>query len=208
MKKPKPNQAKHTDGSIDWAKQCAWDVEFAKRVLLDRGEIAPMYVMHTPRGIIPIATDLADKPRVRALVQLMCFAHGAIGLTFIGEAWMKAIEDDEALRPGESLADLEQRIVLPSESERRVEIVSVVTLYYDATGARQSTTILREILRGADGKPTGLGAEISAADAMIGPGAEILPERRATPDEQAAAKQVLDVVEQAGVFETRMQPSA
>lgn len=192
----KPRQATRPDGAIDWVKQNTWNVEFAKRELLERGEITPMFVLHTPSGLLPIVTDMGDKQRIRAMVQLMCVAHDAMGLTFIGEAWMKYADENDAPRPGETLAELEQRIVPPSELERRIEVITVVTQFYTETGDRRVITSLREILRGADGKPTGLNAEVPVphgAD-FQGPAAEILPERRATPAMQQAAKQLLDAI--------------
>jgi hypothetical protein len=203
MPKRKPNVARGRDGRHDWAKQMRFDMEYAKDCLLRTGQVRPMFVIHSPVGLIPVMTDMGDKPNIRRIVALMCIAHDAIGLVFIGEAWMvETNQPDDKQRPGESLGEWEERIGVPSESDRRVEIVTVQSAFYDdATGDRSGLIEMRVIERGDDGKPSGLGRVIGhkhGADPneqIKGPTFTILPERRsATPQQRELAKQALEML--------------
>jgi hypothetical protein len=208
MAKRTPNRARGKDSLTDWTKQLRFDMEYAKRMLLEDGGVRPMFVLHTDDGIIPCPTDMGDKGKIRAIISMLCLAYRAVGVTFIGEAWaMRPASPDDHQRPGESWADWEARTVAPSESERRFEIVLVQSTFYDDAGEKAGLASMREIERGADGKPTGLAPEITHThgvkpeDAIQGPTFNILPERRASPHEQELAKRALDI---AGIKPTKL----
>src|ERR1044072_20429 len=200
MPRKKPPRATGKDGKIDWIKQLRYNMEFAKRTVLSKGEVRPMFMIMSPTDIVLVDADMAPgaKQGMRSLIKLMCYAYNAIGFTMISEAWMKTADD---IRPGESLADYEARTVLPSQSERRIEAVVVQSVYYDNNGERRSVMLAREIVRDAAAKPTGLTGIDFLKDEqgdMRGPSVEILPEHRPTPAEQRKAQEVLALIHQMG----------
>jgi hypothetical protein len=199
----KPKRASGKAGQVDWAKQLRFDMEYMKARVLEDGSMPPTFIVHTPTTIIPVLTNFDDKERSRSLVTLVCVAHAAIGVTFMGEAWMKNIwgQPEARQRPGESWQQWEQRIGVPSESETRVEVVIVQSTFYDDdTGDKAGMAEMREILRNAAGKAIGFGDPIAhqhseAGDQEIrGPTFNILPDRRASPADQELAKAALEAL--------------
>jgi hypothetical protein len=193
MAKRTPKQARGAAGQHDWAKQMRFDMEYAKHQLLTTGSITPMFVIHCDDQIIPCVTDMGEKDKIRDMVTLICLAHRATGVTFIGEAWVTRASKDDHLKPGESWEDWEARTVPPSQSERRIEAVAVMTRYYDDAGERTGLAEIREIIRDATGKPTGLGEPEFPRDSEgMGPTHDILPPSRATPQQQDIAKELME----------------
>jgi hypothetical protein len=201
MAKRKPNRARGKDGQHDWSKQMRFDVEYAKDALFNRAGVSPMFVIHTDDRIIPCPTDMRDKERIRKILRLLCMAHRAIGVVFIGEAWAtRGLSPDEQMRPGESWADWDARMVPPSESDRRYEVVLVQSMFYDEAGEKRGLAEMLEIERGDDGKPSGLKPptehdhRVKPDNEMQGPTFDILPEQRASSYDAEIAQQVLDAL--------------
>jgi hypothetical protein len=182
MTRPKkPNQARiRKNGAIDWDQQMRFDMEYAKRTILERGQMAPMFVMHTKTGLQVYLTPFADeraKVAVFRLIGLTVLAENAEGLTFMGEFWMRKLP----AVPGETPAEARERSKqgpTPRDAEDRIEVVLIQTTYRDqATGERHVINEMREILRGADGKVSGLAATGTGGhDRMEGRIVEIFPE--------------------------------
>jgi hypothetical protein len=161
MTRPKkPNQARiRKNGAIDWVQQLRFDVEYAKRILLTSGEVRPMFVMHTREGVKVFAMTAPNEEARLAIFKLLaltCIAENAEGLTFISEAWMRKLPQLAGETPAEARRRAKQG-PMPSQAEDRIEIVIVQTAYRDPeTGERRVLCDAREILRGADGKPSGV----------------------------------------------------
>lgn len=199
----KPKRASGKAGQVYWAKQLRFDMEYIKARVLEDGGMPPTFIVHTPANIIPVLTNFDDKERDRSLVSLVCVAHAAIGVTFMGEAWIKNIwgQPEARQRPGESWGAWERRIGVPSQSETRVEVVIVQSTFYDDdTGDKAGMAEMREILRNAAGKAIGFGEPISHQHSedsdkqIVGPTFNILPERRASPADQELAKEAMRVL--------------
>ena len=170
----KPHRAVK-DGAFDWAKQQRLDVEFAKGILLAHGELAPMFVVHTPDKIevllAPPWRDRDEKFPFYNLLKLRAAADGAIGMTFITEAWMR----DVPLVAGETEAEhrVRAQAVPPSEAEDRMEVVMVMTTYRDADG-KQDLTATLDIVRNAAGKVIAAPERKSLPGTFQGPVRDIL----------------------------------
>jgi hypothetical protein len=182
----------------DLRKQARFDLEWAKRMLLETGDVQAFYIMRGPKGIHLLPTDMDPdgNDTVRQTVRLMCIANGVDSLTLIAEAWMA---------PAPVQGD---PMVLPSKSDQRKEFVIVTTTYYDAAGQRDGFMETREIIRGADGKPAGLreSEHYSGNQELGGATYEILPEERPSARERQIAAEVLKLALDTGCIEQR-QPS-
>jgi hypothetical protein len=118
------------------------DCDLAAKTLRSRGAVPQMFTLRThDRRIIPMLVAGGDRDDTYRMVRLAIIAHDVEVVTSIGEAW--------TLPPGPSLPD-----VLPSQSERRIEIVAVQMMTLE-----EMTGSAREIIRDADGRATGLGPE-------------------------------------------------
>lgn len=179
----------------DWAKQLRFDMAFAEKVLLDRGEVSAMFIVHTKNGVHALVTPWKDddeKAQCRRIVQLYCVAHDAVALTFITEAWVRSM----AKAHGETDAEFDDRVsaVRPSQAEDRREVVMVVIAYRDAAGERKVLFESREIQRRANGKPCGLVSfrEIEMNDGNLeGRMVDVLPEQPPDALQRSAAHMLL-----------------
>jgi hypothetical protein len=143
-------------GAIDWDKQLRFDVEYAKAALFECGGLTPTFIVHCPEGTRVYVTPWRNEGEKRATQRVLALrgaADGAVGITFIGEAWMLVLRR----RPGESEADYNTRLVAvpPSEAEGRQEVLLVTSEFYDADGAYQALSLSLDIVRNAAGKITG-----------------------------------------------------
>jgi hypothetical protein len=156
-----------------------FDCAFAEKQLRLHGRIALMFTIRSHDGqIIPMLIRGGEKRDAYRMVQLAAVAHDAEAVTGIGEAWGLLGQSD---LPN----------VLPSESERREELVSVTMATLD-----EVVQSARVILRGSDGRATGLGPEriqrtLIPAGEFGGYMSNVIPKRRPTPDEQTAARELL-----------------
>ena len=186
--------AKPKSARGDWAKQLRFDMAFAEKTLLARGEVTAMFVVHAKDAGHVLVTPWADdeeKRRCRELVRLWCIAHDASALTFISEVWMRRM----MRYPRETDAEFEARThaVQPRDAEDRLEAVLVCICWRDEAGERQTLVEAREITRRANGKPDGLAPMATAKDCdqLGGAMVEILPTRAPSALEQAAAQALL-----------------
>jgi hypothetical protein len=118
------------------------DCEFAAKALRTQGSLATMFVIRGHGGeVIPMMFADGTKEDCYRMVQLAAIAHDAEAVSNISEAWTLPAGP----RPPE---------VLPADSERRIEVIAVqiVTL-------EEALCSMREIIRDAEGKFTGLGPE-------------------------------------------------
>jgi hypothetical protein len=154
----------------EWRGWMLHDMAFAEARLRKIGSVIQTFVLHGIDGqkVILAApfTSGAQRDGVLKFLKAVCIAHQAAGFSCITEAWVGMAADQaevEALDRGEGL-----RV---SERETRREVISVMLIYRDSAGQRQALGMLREIVRGADGKATGVTpmADIPDDDAEVNP---------------------------------------
>ncbi len=206
----KPNRA---PASIDrWSRQVQHDLRFARKTLIDQGEITNMFVIH-PHGDDPAMVIAVpwhdDESKIKCLnmVKLMCIAHDAEALSHIGEGWIRNMTQ----RANETEAEMRERAtaIRPSQSEDRLEVVTVTITWLDeTTGERRSLARWREIERRSNsGKPVGLKLidgvkDEETAFTIEGLITETLPNRRPLPEEKLRAKTILDALAAKGTAPT------
>jgi len=187
--------AKPKSARGDWAKQLRFDMAFAEKTLIARGELTAMFVVHAKDAQHVLVTPWADdeeKRQFRDLVRLWCIAHDAHALTFISEVWLRRM----MRHPRETEAEFEARrdAVQPRDAEDRLEAVLVCICWRDDAGERQALFETREITRRDNGKPDGLAPIPSTrgdCDVFGGAMIEVLPTRAPSALEQAAAMALL-----------------
>ena len=184
--KPTPKRAP------DWNRQMRFDIEFAKRMLLDTGAVRPMFILHLPDAIKVIQThwtSTEEKRTTQKLMALMAAADGAEAVVFIAEAWWRAVPQ----RPGETEAEHKARVeaVPPSEAEDRIEVVMIASSFR-VDGHKQSKAVALEIIRGASGRPRTL-REISEPGASVsGAVADLLTDEPLTEELRGVAQRAFD----------------
>lgn len=158
----------------------AHDVRHAEDTLVGEGGIAPLFILTTDRGIVPLvpafgSQELKDASLTAA--RLLCIAEDPMMVMHRCEAWLVVGDLSEGVRP--------------SQSDRRAEVV-IVMLAGRVGGRVRKLSSVREIVRGPDGMPTGL-ADVrlpggpGAAD-LGGPMSDILPERQPTAEQRRVAR--------------------
>ncbi len=166
------------------------DVRHAESVLLQDGHLAPMFAATSGDGrLLPVMADFGSPEAKEACitaVRLLCIAKDAMMAVHMAEAWL-VVGD---LAPG----------VSPGQSDRRVEAV-LVSIDGRIGGGVKRLSSVREILRGADGRPTGLhpltlpgGTRRSQVD-LGGPMSELLPPRLPTRERRLVARVALERME-------------
>jgi len=137
-------------------KQIEDDLKIAEQALLETGRVMASFVIMTPRKRLMIAMP-AENPRVKAiyygLLRLLCHAENAFAVTLIAECWMRV----ERLRGQETVEELAARAtkIRPSQASDRLEAIIAATCYRGEDGKLIIALAAREIVRGADGRPTG-----------------------------------------------------
>ena len=156
------------------------DCDFAAKHLRLQGFVRMMFVIRGHDGqVIPILVAGGEKADAYRMVQLAAVAHDAEAVSCISEAW--------TLPPEATTLD-----VLPSESERRIEVIAVQLVTLD-----EALGSMREILRDAEGGIAGLGPErmkptmVPARD-FGGMMSEVVPPRRPNQDQQTTARALLE----------------
>jgi hypothetical protein len=189
----------------DWNKMLLTNMEFAEERLKESGELAPMAILHCPGNVVNvIAMDLssdAAKQRSMKLVRLMAVAYRAEAVAMLCEMWMRAM----APYDGESEADYEARVnaVRPREAEDRREVVMANLYHRNDVGAVVELSQTREIIRGWDGKPTGL-APADEVELLFSEGdmTQVMPPEVPSPEQVRYARQLLD---RSGLKGTRLR---
>jgi hypothetical protein len=142
---------------MDYRKNCQTNFAFARKMLLDRGEVAPFFVVYGRERIVPLIIPARDKDAQQMAVRIACVAEDASAVAYVGEAWTRSI----MRLPGETDAEHHERAtaVAPSEAEDRVEIVLANLDWRDAAGDQYCLTMSAEILRDVTGAVCGTGPQ-------------------------------------------------
>ena len=156
------------------------DCDFAAKHLRLQGFVRMMFVIRGHDGqVIPIMVAGGEKADAYRMVQLAAVAHDAEAVSCISEAWTLP---PEATMPN----------VLPSESERRIEVIAVQLVTLD-----EALGSMREILRDAAGRIAGLGPERMKPTMVPAPDfggmmSKVVPSSRPSPEAQAEARALLE----------------
>jgi hypothetical protein len=190
----KPKQAR---GPERWARQVRFDIEFAKRMILEQGSCSTIMVLHLPgdRRLVCHPPANLGKETTSLYLRAYCAAHDAEGFAFISEAWMRNV----TRRFGETEAEHDARIdaVLPREAEDRVEIVMAQVVYRDGD-ARRTVHEEREIMRDAKGKVTGF-RPLGLTGASEGRWVDVLLPEPPTAEQRASAAVALEHIAELGL---------
>jgi hypothetical protein len=177
---------------IDWQDQLKRDVDFARTALLKQGSLMPMFILHCPDEVRIVGAGWADdteKRRAQQMVGLMALAANATAISFISEAWSRAV----MRHPRETEAEHQARIdaVRPAEAEDRTEVL-IVSLTYRENNERHSLVSTLDMMRTVDGTLTEV-IEREAVDAEFG-GAmtDLLCPVETTPDIRTAAQVLIE----------------
>lgn len=179
----------------EWQAMLERDVAFAERTLIAHGQLLPMAVIHARDDalhVIPLdaANDAALESSNRFL-RLMVVKHDAKAVSHMGEMWARHM----APYARESDAEYTERVMAtrPRDAEDRREVVMVQLWYRDRDGEPHELSTSRDIIRGDDGKVTGLGP---APDWDVieseGPWSNMLPPSRPNREQRRYAAQLLD----------------
>jgi len=187
MKKPK--KAK------DWADQIRFDYAFARRTLLERGSVQPMFIIHGADEMVlfPAAFgDVGDKNLCANIARALAIAHDAACVSFISEAWGRSV----ARAPRETEAEWRDRFsaIAPSKAEDRQEIIVVFTNWRDRDGELHAAARTGEIVRNAAGKPVALSELSNGEGSPEGRFVNLLPPERPTAEEREIARAVLSEI--------------
>ena len=192
----KPKRARSAKGGINWRQQIEKDMEYCEERLLTDGGLYPLFLIHTKARLLVFPApwrDESEKDRHYQMVALMCIAESAIGLTSMAEGWLV---DAPVRRIGESEAEFDERFrsVDPHTSELRREVVTCQSSFFDRSGRKVGLMKTREIVRGADGKPSGLATLPGHGDAVAQHNGRIhrlLPDAPPSHEDRAAAQAFL-----------------
>jgi hypothetical protein len=177
-----------------WQSLIEMDMGFALDRLKDRGQLLPMVTLHDrSNGMHVCAIEVGSDEKVRhsmRIVRLMAVALDAQAISHVGEMWARFM----APYAGESQPEYEARVnaVRPRDAEDRREVVMATVHYRDDTGRPRELSQTRDILRGDDGRVTGLGP--APTDEVLdseGPMTHLLTERRPNDQQMLYAKQLL-----------------
>lgn len=132
------------------------DLAIAEETLLNVGRVMPFFIIMAPQKRLLVSTP-AEEPRAKAiyygLVRLLCYAENAFGVTQVAEAWMRfeGWRDDQSIEENAARA----RSTPPSLAPDRREVLIAATCYRGDDRKLAVAPRVREIIRAADGKPTG-----------------------------------------------------
>lgn len=171
---------------FDIDKQFKSDCAFAEKHLVEDGEVSRLFILRDAAGkaqFMPArwGSD-AQRGMYLELARTLAIALDARSITTLTEGW-SAPETESGLTP--------------SQSDLRREVLCVTMCAITAQGEREVRMSIREILRGADAKPTGLGPEqIKPSDKPGGELLELLPPDPVSPEQQRAARAAIELVMQ------------
>lgn len=144
----------HPKTTADWQKWLAYDLAIATRTLVRTGSVSQIFVLHSSNGTTQTfaAPFTSDEQRRAVLMyfRARCIAHHVVGFSVINEAWMAAVAGK-----AEAIAIDRGEGRMPSQRETRREVVQV-SLIYRLFEKRRALGAMREIIRGADGRATGV----------------------------------------------------
>ncbi|MBS7792459.1 hypothetical protein KTR66_20875 [Roseococcus sp. SDR] len=163
------------------------DLAHAEKTLIKDGHVSPLFIIVGADGttrLLPASfVDDETKAKFMDLARLTAISVDAEMVLLRAESWVVLGQLPEG--------------VSPSQSDRRVEVMSV------AGSARVAKRIvhrasLREIVRGADARPTGL-KDIALPKGKVdtaGPMFELLPPKRPDAGQQALAAAMVQVMQE------------
>ena len=174
----------------DFEKRWKHDLAHAEKTLLKDGFVAPLFIVMGRDGatsLVPASfPDGATKAKFIDLARLQCVAVDAELVLLRTESWVVV---------GDELPDG----VSPGQSDRRIEAVSLTA------SARVGKRVVprastREILRGPDGRATGL-RDVHVPrdrpdDATAGQMFHLLPPVRPTAEQRAMAQVLVEAMKQ------------
>lgn len=175
---------------MDWNTELNNHVAFAKKILLNEGQLTKMFTLYTPEGQLVIAAPASDDDEKRntySLVKFLCVAENAYAIVCVAEAWMKA----EWKKGNETKDEFFKRAhkVRPSQSEGRMEVM-MAHIAWRENDEKKGLFTAPEILRDWDGKITGLG-EAQIIEGIQGDIPAILPRVEYPLAVREAAKKLL-----------------
>lgn len=174
MRRPNKNLPNHPKTTADWQKWLDYDLAFATKTLVEIGSVGQMFVLHSSNGTSrAFLAPFTSEEQRRALLMFLrarCIAHHVIGFSVINEAWIAQVANK-----AEAIAVDRGEALMPSQRETRREIVQV-TLIYRLDEERKALGAIREIVRGADGRATGVVSPKGISiDAVIDPDFGAIP---------------------------------
>lgn len=195
MKKPKSaDLSSRPQTEAEWQAWMNYDMDYAVWCLVSQGEFRPLFVMHTSDGemmLFPASwKNQQSKENIQTLVRLVCVAYDVVAVGLSIEGWMRKV----FRQSGESTLAHRTRAnaIAPAEAEDRVEVLIVTMTYRDDAGECRSLGQIAEILRDAEGQPTGVKRDLTEKPGVEGRLVDLLPERSASPQIQLAARQLLE----------------
>lgn len=137
----------------DWLGWLRYNAGYVQDVLRQKGELeGSMFTFHSRDGLrichVGFQKDI-EKASVYRLLSLAALAFDSVAVCMMSEAWVLNV----ALKPGEDPRGYSG--VLPSQSERRIEVATATMLYRTDDDQLRCYASIDEILRGDDGKITG-----------------------------------------------------
>jgi hypothetical protein len=157
----------------DWAKQLASSAKTAEELMVERGEILQTFILHCEDAERLLVAPFRNDRERRVMLQgmsLMALHHNAEGLTIMAEAWMASYTGTT----DEEVDQFRERAV--RDEPNRKEVVIVALVHFEGR-RRKTLSCMREIVRNAAGKVTGLREEEAFGEGgeMSGEMIEILP---------------------------------
>lgn len=200
--KRKPNRAK---GPFDPMKQMRFDFEYAKHCITTDGYVLPVFIVHMDGHMLPVGWGPQkyddDGRRVhRRIASLLCIAHDAHAVAYIGEAWMAWSLPDEP--------EPAYPRVRPKDRDDRHEIILTQMLWREGDGLL-AAMIQAEIVRNDKGDCVGLRNEETSGptDVIIGNFSEILPHSRPMPEHREIAMKMLEEIKETGMLRSVSPPT-
>jgi hypothetical protein len=180
------------------------DLAIAEETLLNVGHVMPSFIIMAPkkRLLVPAPADDPDTKAIYySLVRLLCYAENAFAITQVAECWMRW----EGWRNDQSIEENAERVrkIRPSQAPDRREALMAATCYRGADRQLALALRIREIIRTADGRPTGTRSAAIPEDAIPYEAAltHLLPPALFSADQQQAARLELTKAQLAtGIF--------
>lgn len=187
---PPPAQASPPMNPIEAKRRFEHDKRWVTEAILKDGSLTPLLVIVGDAPAVLPMNALGSRAVAWQVARLVAIAHDAQAVVMIGEVWTV---------PPDATLDLEEADLTPSQSDRRIECVSVA-LHYRHAGRVHLLSSLRAIERDATGMIIGLGREQITGTMELreagGSFADVLPPRSPSALERAAARKL---VERAGI---------
>jgi hypothetical protein len=138
----------------NWIDQLNHDADWAKTMLLQQGEVRPVFVLHCDGIIKIISAEWSStilKMIIMKLVAMQAALSYADAISFMAEAWQVVLKR----RPGESQAAYNRRATStrPNDATDREEVLTV-SIVYREDGEKKHGFRSMKIMRNSAGKIT------------------------------------------------------